>query len=182
MPFQFQRLEIEDVILIEPKVFNDERGYFLESYKKSDFNTNGISDPFIQDNISHSSRNVIRGLHYQIPPFVQGKLVRALEGEILDVAVDIRKQSATYGKWIAQELSGKNRQMLYIPPGFAHGFCVLSETATVMYKCTTEYNPECDRGIRWDDPEIGIGWPVEDPVLSEKDLALPRLSEADNPF
>jgi len=182
MPFHFQRLDIPSVIYIEPKMFPDPRGYFMETYKHLDFTEHGISENFVQDNFSRSSKNVLRGLHYQIPPHAQGKLVMALHGEIFDVAVDIRKNSSTYGQWIHKLLSVDNHGMLYIPPGFAHGFYVISEMALVMYKCTSAYAPQCDRGIVWNDPDIGIDWPSAKPTLSEKDMALPNFHEADNPF
>ena len=177
MPFKFKHLTIPDVILIEPTVFPDERGFFMESYKYSEFAAFGISEAFVQDNHSRSTKGVLRGLHYQKPPKVQGKLVRVVVGEIFDVGVDIRKGSPTYGKWVGERLSAENKRMLYIPPGFAHGFCVLSEVAEVLYKATEEYAPEYDAGIRWNDPDIGIEWPIEHPILSEKDAGLPFLRE-----
>ena len=182
MPFRFQRLEIPEVVLIEPKVFADGRGFFMETYKLSDFSEFGIKEPFVQDNHSHSVKGVLRGLHYQNPPKAQGKLVRVVRGEIYDVAVDIRKGSPTYGKWIGVVLSEENKLMLYVPPGFAHGFCVLSEVAEVVYKCTEEYDPVAEAGIIWNDPEIGIKWPIEAPILSEKDSKWPRLRDAINHF
>lgn len=182
MPFIFKKLEIPGVILIEPKIFKDNRGYFMETYKYSDFAKAGIKENFIQDNCSSSVRRVLRGLHYQKNPNAQGKLVQCLKGRIFDVAVDIRKGSETFKKWIGLELSDENNYMLYIPPAFAHGFIVLSETADVIYKCTKEYSPEDDRGIIWNDPEIGIIWPLHNPILSEKDARHPRLKEADINF
>jgi len=182
MPFNFSRLEIPDVILIEPLSFEDERGVFMETYKYSDFARAGIKEHFLQDNYSRSARNVLRGLHYQKNPKAQGKLVRCLKGRIFDVAVDIRRGSPTYGHWVGLELSGDNNLMLYIPPTFAHGFVVLSDFAEVMYKCTEEYSPEDDRGIIWNDPDIGITWPVEKPILTEKDQRHPFLKDAENTF
>ena len=182
MSFNFKRLAIPDVILIEPAVFPDERGFFIESYKYSEFAAFGIKEPFVQDNHSRSVKGVLRGLHYQRHPKAQGKLVRVVVGEIFDVGVDIRLGSPTYGKWVGEVLSAENKRMLYIPPGFAHGFCVLSDVAEVLYKTTEEYAPEYDAGIRWNDPEIGIKWPIEHPILSKKDAALPRLREADVGF
>lgn len=182
MPFKFDRLQIPEVILIEPKVFPDDRGFFMETYKYSNFSDFGIAEHFVQDNHSHSRRGVLRGLHYQRNPKAQEKLVWVVIGEILDVAVDIRKGSPTYGKWVGIALSAENKRMLYIPLGFAHGFCVLSEEAEVLYKTTEEYAPECDAGIIWNDPEIGIQWPIEKPVVSAKDAELPLLSEAENGF
>jgi dTDP-4-dehydrorhamnose 3,5-epimerase len=182
MPFRFQRLAIPDVILISAKQFVDYRGYFLESYKQSEFADNGIPWAFVQDNRSHSTRQVLRGLHYQMQPRAQGKLVTALSGEIFDVAVDIRQGSPTFGRWVGATLSAARFNMLYVPVGFAHGFCVLSKQADVLYKVTDEYAADVDRGIRWDDPQIGIDWPIADPILSEKDAALPLLHNAENNF
>ncbi len=182
MPFQFKRLEIPDIILVGARHFVDHRGYFLENYKQSEFADNGIHCTFVQDNRSHSKRGVLRGLHYQMQPRAQGKLVMTLSGEIFDVAVDIRKGSPTYGRWVGATLSADRFNMLYVPVGFAHGFCVLSESADVLYKVTDEYAADLDRGIRWDDPQIGIDWPLATPILSEKDAALPLLRNADNTF
>jgi dTDP-4-dehydrorhamnose 3,5-epimerase len=182
MPFEFRRLEIRDVIVITPRAYKDERGFFMETYKHSDFFRAGITGHFVQDNHSKSEKNVLRGLHYQKNPKAQGKLVRCLKGRIFDVAVDIRKGSPTYGQWVGAELSEENGQMLYIPPAFAHGFVVMSDIAEILYKCTAEYAPEEDRGIIWNDPSLNIAWPVKDPVLSEKDRRLPLLSSADNNF
>jgi dTDP-4-dehydrorhamnose 3,5-epimerase len=180
VPFTFQRLALPDVVLVTPKVFEDARGFFMEAYKRSDFAAQGIAESFVQDNYSHSSsRGVLRGLHYQKAPRPQGKLVCVLRGAIFDVAVDIRRGSPTYGQWVGVELRDDVRQMLWVPPGFAHGFCVLSDGADVLYKCTEEYAPELDRALRWDDPEIGVRWPVKDPLLSAKDAAAPLLRDAD---
>ncbi|MBC7218168.1 MAG: dTDP-4-dehydrorhamnose 3,5-epimerase [Candidatus Caldatribacterium sp.] len=182
MPFRFERLEIPEVILIEPQVFHDERGFFMETYRYSTFAAFGIKENFVQDNHSRSVRGVLRGLHYQNPPKAQGKLVRVVVGEIFDVAVDIRKGSPTYGRWVGVKLSAENRKMLYIPAGFAHGFCVLSDVAEVVYKVTEEYAPECEAGIIWNDPEIGITWPIENPIVSPKDARWPPLEKAVNRF
>lgn len=182
MSFEFKRLEIPEIVLITPRVFNDARGFFMEVYKHSDFFRAGITGHFVQDNHSKSERNVLRGLHYQKNPKAQGKLVRCLKGRIFDVAVDIRKGSPTYGKWVSAELSEENSHMLYIPPAFAHGFLALSDTAEIIYKCTEEYAPQEDRGILWNDPALNISWPVKNPILSEKDRRLPLLSAADNNF
>lgn len=182
MPFRFIKLKIPDVILIDPKVYRDVRGIFMETYKKSEFLANGIKDDFVQSNLSHSVRGTLRGLHFQKPPKAQAKLVMVLKGEVFDVAVDIRKGSPTFGQWVGLTLSEKNPQMLYIPAGFAHGFCVMSEGADFFYKVSDEFSPECDSGINWNDPEIAIKWPVSDPILSEKDLALPLLKEAARDF
>ena len=182
MPFIFQRLNIPEVMLIEPKIYKDERGFFMETFKKSEFAANGILDEFIQDNLSHSTKGILRGLHYQKNPAAQAKLVMVLKGEVFDVAVDIRKGSPTYGKWVALTLSDKKFQMLYIPKGFAHGFCVLSEETDFVYKVTSEYAPECDRGVLWNDPNIGVEWPISQPILSAKDIKLPLLKDADINF
>ena len=178
MPFLFERLIIPDVILVRPRVVDDSRGFFLETYKLSEFVAHGIAERFVQDNYSHSTHGVLRGLHYQRPPSAQGKLVMALRGEIFDVAVDIRRGSPTYLRWVSAILSDANLTQLYVPPGFAHGFCVLSEEADVVYKVTAEYDPTCDAGLRWDDPSIGVRWPAEKPVLSVKDAALPLIETA----
>jgi dTDP-4-dehydrorhamnose 3,5-epimerase len=182
VPFAFARMEIPDVVLVEPKVIPDDRGFFAETYKKSDFARGGVSCAFIQENHSRSKRGVLRGLHYQTRPAAQAKLVCALRGEIFDVAVDIRKDSPTYGRWISAVLSDQNHRLLFIPEGFAHGFQVLSEEADVIYKVTAEYSPEHERGIIWNDPTLQIAWPVKDPLLSLKDAQLPTLENADNNF
>ncbi|MFX0201131.1 MAG: dTDP-4-dehydrorhamnose 3,5-epimerase [Candidatus Hodarchaeota archaeon] len=182
MPFTFTPLEIPEVILIEPLFFEDKRGVFMEFYKYSDFAQAGLKEYFIQDNYSKSTKNVLRGLHYQKYPKAQGKLVRCLKGKIFDVSVDIRLGSPTFGKWLGLELSNDNNLMLYIPATFAHGFVVLSDSAEVLYKCTEEYSLDNERGIIWNDPDIGIKWPVERPILSEKDRKFPLLKDADNNF
>ena len=182
MAFRFKKLDIPEVILVESKVFLDERGLFMESFKESVFISNGIKTRFVQDNFSHSSKGVLRGLHYQKDPKAQAKLVMAITGEIFDVAVDIRKGSPTCGKWIGQTLSDKNHNLLYVPEGFAHGFCVLSDTADVLYKVNSEYSPEHERGILWNDPDLSIKWPTDKPVMIKKDLELPTLKNADNNF
>lgn len=182
MPFTFTQLEIPEVIFVEPTLFEDERGVFAEMYKHSDFSKNGISKPFVQVNHSVSKRGVIRGLHYQNAPKAQGKLVSVASGEIFDVAVDIRKNSPTYGSWVGRTLTSKDRTMLYIPEGFAHGFYVVSETAEVTYYCTNEYSPEHEAGIVWNDPAINIAWPATESLLNSKDKANPVLAEATNTF
>lgn len=182
MPFKFTRLSIPDVVLIEPRIFRDERGFFFETFKYSEFANAGIRESFVQDNHSQSSKGVLRGLHYQLNPKAQGKLLRCSKGRIFDVAVDIRKGSPSYGKWVGLELSEEDNNMIYIPPGFAHGFLTLSEKADVLYKCTEEYSPEHERGIAWNDPDINIDWPVQYPILSTKDLKYPALKGADNDF
>ena len=146
-----------------------------ESFKESEFSVNKINAKFVQDNVSFSTKGVLRGLHYQQKPKEQAKLVSVISGEIFDVAVDIRKDSTTYGKWVGKTLSDKNHEMLYIPEGFAHGFCTLSDTANVLYKITNEYSPENERGIIWNDPNVSISWPIKNPIVSEKDKKLPTL-------
>lgn len=178
MPFTFKELELPGLFLVEPKVFGDERGYFKEIFKASDFKKAGIREAFVQDNLSYSQKGVLRGLHFQHEPQAQGKLVTCLKGRIFDVAVDLRRGSPTFKKWVALELSEENHRLLYIPAGFAHGFQVLSEEALVAYKCTAEYAPELDAGIIWNDPELAIPWPIPEPILSPKDAALPPLAEA----
>ncbi|MDY6967750.1 MAG: dTDP-4-dehydrorhamnose 3,5-epimerase [Spirochaetota bacterium] len=179
MPFEFKQLDIPDLILIDPRRFYDERGFFLETYKKTEFVKAGINHNFVQDNHSLSKRNVIRGLHYQLNPKPQGKLVRVIKGKVWDVAVDIRRDSSTYLKWVGVELSEENAKMLFIPPGFAHAFAAISDDVHLAYKCTDEYDPNLDTGIRWDDPEIAIKWPVDTPIVSDKDKELPFLKDAD---
>ncbi len=182
MPFRFKRLEIPDLILIETRVFDDDRGYFLETYKSSDFHAGGIKEMFVQDNSSHSIRGTLRGLHYQNHPWAQAKLIRAIRGEIFDVAVDIRKDSPTYGRWVSVILSDKNSQMLYVPVGFAHGFYVVSDEADIDYKTSAEYCLEAEGGILWNDPELNICWPTPSPTVSPKDTLLPLFRDADHNF
>lgn len=182
MPFEFEKLEIPDLILVRSTSFDDSRGFFAETYKRSVFAENGIPDEFVQDNVSHSMKGILRGLHYQLEPAAQAKLLMVLAGEIFDVAVDIRKGSPTYGKWVGLNLAAPERTMLYVPTGFAHGFCVLSDEATVHYKVTAEFALDLERGIVWNDPEIGIQWPIAEPELSHRDLRLPPLAEAENNF
>ncbi|MDB9928591.1 dTDP-4-dehydrorhamnose 3,5-epimerase [Flavobacteriaceae bacterium] len=176
--------KISGLIIIEPTVFGDTRGYFLESYNKKKFEEVVGKTPFVQDNESKSSKGVMRGLHFQKPPFEQAKLVRCIEGEVLDVAVDIRKGSPTYGNHVAVKLSGENKKQLFVPRGFAHGFLVLSDTATFAYKVDNTYAPEFDAGIRWNDKELNIQWGLEDSqvMISVKDAELPFLSEFESPF
>jgi len=173
---KFIETKLKGVVLIEPDVFNDPRGYFLETYHAGKYAGGGIAGPFVQDNFSHSIRGTLRGLHYQLKR-AQGKLVMALEGRVFDVAVDIRRGSPTFGQWVGVELSGENKRQLYIPPGFAHGFCVLSETADVLYKCTDIYFPKDERGIIWDDPTLAIAWPIAEPLVSQKDRGYLALRE-----
>ncbi|MDX2002018.1 MAG: dTDP-4-dehydrorhamnose 3,5-epimerase [Chitinophagales bacterium] len=175
---------IPGLLEIEPKVFTDPRGYFFESYNDQVFKANGLNYHFVQDNQSKSGKGVLRGLHFQRPPFAQAKLVRVLSGSVLDVAVDIRRGSPTYGKWHSVILTAEKNNQMLIPRGFAHGFLVLTETAEFFYKCDNFYNKESDGGIRFDDPGINIDWGtgVEHLILSDKDKVLPMLSEIDNPF
>lgn len=168
---------IEDLLVLKPDVFGDERGDFFETYSKNAFTRAGIADEFVQDNQSRSSKNVLRGLHFQQAPFEQGKLVRVVRGEALDVAVDIRKNSKTYLKHYSVLLSGENNLMLWIPPGFAHGFLSLTDDTLVCYKCTQFYNKQSEKGIRWNDSQIGIDWGVTNPILSDKDRELPLIKD-----
>ncbi|MGQ5289177.1 dTDP-4-dehydrorhamnose 3,5-epimerase [Pectobacterium actinidiae] len=173
--------KITDLKIIEPAVFGDERGFFFESFNKKKFeDAIGYSVDFVQDNHSKSSQGVLRGLHYQLAPHAQGKLVRCVEGEVFDVAVDIRKSSPTFGQWVGVYLSAENKRQFWIPAGFAHGFVTLSKTAEFLYKTTNYYAPQSDRGILWNDETIGIEWPMSvDPILSEKDKNAKKFSEAD---
>lgn len=165
-----------EVLIIEPKVFTDSRGFFLETYQEQRYSHHGIGSRFVQDNTSYSRKGVLRGLHYQIGR-PQGKLVWVLKGEIFDVVVDIRKSSPTFGKWFGMFLSESGLKQLFIPEGFAHGFCVTSDEAIFCYKCTDYYSPSDERGIRWDDPTLSIDWPVANPIVSEKDQGLPLLKD-----
>ena len=180
MPFKFTNFEISGLVMVEPRLFPDDRGFFLESYKESEFIQGGIPDRFVQDNHSLSKKNVLRGLHFQRQPRAQGKLVRVIRGNVWDVMVDLRKDSPTYKRWVGIELSDQNNRMIFIPPGFAHGFIALSEDAHLLYKCTEEYDPLLDAGIRWNDPDIGVRWPVTEPIVSDKDKLLPFLRELEN--
>ncbi len=182
MPFSFKKLSIPEIILVIPKSFSDVRGFFLENFKESEFISGGIEKKFVQDNFSHSKYGVIRGLHFQKTAKAQAKLVSVIKGEIYDVAIDIRKNSPTYGKWVSEVLSEKNHNLLYIPEGFAHGFCVLSEEADVLYKVSNEYSPEYEHGIIWNDHNLGIQWPVSKPIISNKDSELPLLENSENDF
>jgi dTDP-4-dehydrorhamnose 3,5-epimerase len=173
---EFHQTTLPGVVLVEPKVFGDDRGFFMESFNARDFKDAGLPSDFVQDNHSRSAYGVLRGLHYQYPTW-QGKLVRCIKGEVFDVAVDIRRNSPYFGQWVGVPLTESNRHQLYIPPGFAHGFCVTSDSADVLYKCTTLYSPQDDGGIAWDDPDIGVEWPVSNPVLSGKDAHQGRLRD-----
>lgn len=180
----FLTCKLEGLIIVEPEIFEDNRGYFFEAYNQQLFQQNGITRQFVQDNQSKSSHGVIRGLHYQLNPFAQSKLIRVLEGEILDVAVDIRKNSPTYGQHYSINLSSDNKKQLFLPAGFAHGFSVLSATAIVLYKCDAFYNKQSEAGIRYDDNELGIDWGIENgkEIISDKDLKLPSFKEAISNF
>jgi dTDP-4-dehydrorhamnose 3,5-epimerase len=178
--FSVASSEIDGVLLFEPRVFRDDRGFFLESYNQSEMEAAGVRGPFVQDNHSRSHKGVLRGLHYQLPPHAQGKLVRVVTGEIFDIAVDIRRSSRTFGRWLGARLSGHNMHMLWIPPGFAHGFLTISDSADVMYKATDFYASSCERTIRWNDPQITIEWPLDsEPLLSHKDQLGLNLSQAE---
>lgn len=182
--FNFIETKIKDLYIIEPKVFGDDRGYFMESYNRRDFVEAGLYMVFVQDNESKSKKGVLRGMHFQTK-FTQGKLVRATQGEVYDVAVDLRKESPTYGQWEGVLLSAENKRQFYVPEGFAHGFLVLSDEAVFNYKCTNLYAPEYDGGLLWNDPEVGIEWPldgIDEIILSEKDKKQKTLKELDLPF
>jgi dTDP-4-dehydrorhamnose 3,5-epimerase len=171
-----KKTALPDVLVIEPEVFSDQRGYFMETFNSLAYRETGIKKDFVQDNVSFSKKSVLRGLHFQYP-HPQGKLVQVVIGEVMDVAVDIRTGSPTFGKWVSETLSEVNNRQIYIPPGFAHGFYVISHTAVFQYKCTDLYNPSADGGILWNDPDINIDWPSDTPVLSDKDARLPRLKD-----
>lgn len=174
---QFEKTSLDKVWLIKPKIFEDKRGHFLESFREEVFKKKGVEYNFVQDNISTSTKGAVRGLHYQLPPYSQAKLVMAIYGEILDVAVDIRKDSPTFGKYFSTVLNDQNRYMMLVPSGFAHGFSVLSEKATVAYKCNQYYQKESERGVRWNDPALQIDWKTKSPILSEKDKKQPLLKD-----
>lgn len=177
MPFEFKKLEIPDVVLITPKVFSDERGFFMESYDYKAFSGFGIKNEFVFDTYAKSSHNVLRGLHFQKGKSAQAKLVRCVHGRIFDVAVDLRKDSPTFGKWVGVELSEENKQTVFIPRGFAHGFYTISETSEIQYKMDNYYNPKEEGGVIWNDKILGIKWPAKNPIISEKDQKLPALKE-----
>ena len=170
--FTFTPLSIPDVIMVEPALFEDDRGYFVETYNKKDFEEAGIKENFVQDNFSFSKKGVIRGLHFSKSPHETVKLVRCISGEILDVAVDVRPNSPTFGKWVSEILSSDNRKMLFIPKGFAHGFCALSDTVEIVYKVNDYYFPESEQGIIYNDKDLAIEWPISNPILSDKDKIL----------
>jgi len=176
MPMKFIETSLPDVFLLEPDVFKDDRGFFMETYHQRRYAEGGIDRVFVQDNHSHSKQGTLRGLHYQLK-HAQGKLVYVITGEIFDVVADIRQGSPTFGQWAGARLSAENKRQIFVPEGFAHGFCVLSGIADVIYKCTDFYVPEDEYGILWSDPDIGIDWPIDNPVLSTKDSQNPRLAE-----
>ena len=182
MPFEVAVTGIPEVLVFTPRVFRDDRGFFMETYARGQFSALGLGVEFVQDNHSRSVHGVLRGLHFQREPFPQGKLVRVLVGRIFDVAVDLRLGSPTYLAWEGVVLDAEDRRMLYAPPGFAHGFCVLSDIAEIAYKATAEFSAEHDAGVRWDDPDIGIEWPLKSPVLSMKDAHLPSVREVESGF
>ncbi len=171
-----ERTKLPGVVVISPTVHGDDRGFFMETFHQADFANAGLPDNFVQDNHSRSARGVLRGLHFQYPQW-QGKLVRVISGEIFDVAVDVRMESPTYGQWVGVAISAENKQQVYVPPGFAHGFCVVSEMADVVYKCTSLYKPADDRGILWNDPAIGVEWPIANPIVSAKDRRAGLLAD-----
>jgi dTDP-4-dehydrorhamnose 3,5-epimerase len=181
---QIKELNIPGLLLIKPDIYEDSRGYFFESYNEVRFRERGLDFRFVQDNESRSSKDVIRGLHYQLAPYAQTKLLRVIEGQIFDVAVDMRKESPTYGKWVGIEISDKNRYQILVPKGCAHGFRVLSETATVFYKCDEFYHPVSERGVLFSDPALGIDWGIslQNAIVSEKDRKAPSFDESDNNF
>jgi dTDP-4-dehydrorhamnose 3,5-epimerase len=167
---------LPEVLVIEPTVYRDPRGFFIESYHAPRYREAGIDVTFVQDNLSRSVKDTLRGLHWQVPPHAQAKLVRVVDGEVLDVAVDVREGSPTFGRWAAVALSAENFRQLFLPVGFAHGFLVLSERADIEYKCSDIYDPASERGLMWNDPAIGIEWPIADPILSARDRAHPPLA------
>jgi len=179
---EFVKTEFDGLVVVKPKVFMDERGYFFESFNKNEFKRNAIDVDFVQDNQSKSDRNVLRGLHFQNPPFAQGKLVQVIKGAVLDVVVDIRKNSTTYGKHFKIELSEENKTMLFIPPGFAHGFLTLLDETIFSYKCTNFYNKESEKSLLWNDKTLNIDWDVSSPILSEKDKLAENFQSFISPF
>ena len=180
---EFIKTTLKDARIIKPQVFGDNRGFFLESYSKKKFEKEGIEAEFVQDNHSKSEKKgTLRGLHFQLPPYVQTKLIRVISGKILDVIVDLRRDSETFGKWEAFELSAENFQMLFVPRGFAHGFITLENNTEVLYKADNFYEPDFEGGIAWNDPDLKINWPLENPILSERDAKWPNLKNFDNPF
>lgn len=175
---KFIETPIQGLWIIEPRIFEDERGFFMETYHQEKFREHGIAETFVQQNHSRSKRGVLRGLHYQTAPYEQGKLVSVAHGEAFDIAVDIRPESPTFGKWFGLTLSSKNHRLFYIPPGFAHGFCALSDEVDFHYSCTTNYSPAHETGIIWNDPYFNISWPFKEPLVSPKDKRLPTFCQA----
>ena len=182
MPLRFEPLALDGLILITPQLFRDERGAFAETFKVSEFSAAGIEVTWRQMNYSLSQKHVVRGMHYQLQPHAQGKLVSVLHGHIFDVVIDIRKNSPSFGHWTSVELEAEKKQMLWIPPGFAHGFCALTAETEVMYAVTAEYAPASERGILWNDPAVDITWPIDSPILSDKDAKYPLLKDAEINF
>lgn len=182
MSANFIKTDFPGLVVIQPKIFRDERGYFLEVFSEIEFSKAEIREHFVQDNQSHSIKGVLRGLHYQTDPMAQGKLIRCIKGEIYDVAVDLRIGSPTYLKHFCITLSEINQTQVYIPSGFAHGFCTLSDTATIVYKVTKPYSPKHEKGIIWNDPKLNIEWPISSPILSEKDSRLPLIDQTEHRF
>ena len=176
------KTKIQDLVIIKPDVYEDERGYFFESFSEEKFMEKGLNMKFVQDNESKSGKGVLRGLHFQKPPYSQGKLVRVMNGAVLDVAVDLRKNSPTYGQWESVVLDAKNKLMYWVPEGFAHGFLTLKEDTVFFYKCTNYYNRESEGSLRWDDPSLGINWNFDNPILSEKDKIAPLFESFKSPF
>ena len=177
MGFTFTPLDLQEVLLVEPDTYRDDRGFFRETFKASAFASGGVGDAFVQANVSRSSAGVLRGLHFQRPPKGVAKLVSVVQGRIFDVAADVRQDSPTLGRWVGAELSAADGRSLFVPEGFAHGFLALQDDTVVTYLMTGEFSPEHDTGVRWDDPDLGIDWPVAAPILSEKDRALPTLRQ-----
>lgn len=182
MAFTFTSLEIPDVVVVRPDRYDDDRGYFKEVFRSEVFAAAGLPAAFAQDNVTRSRRGVLRGLHYQLPPVAQGKLIGVVRGRIFDVAVDLRAESPTYGGWVGRTLDDDTGELLWVPAGFAHGYCVLSESADVMYKVSHPFEPSLSRGMAWDDPTVGVEWPISEPVLSQADQRQPTLDQIEAPF
>jgi dTDP-4-dehydrorhamnose 3,5-epimerase len=179
---QVTQTKLSGLLVIDPKVFGDERGYFFESFNEETYMEAGLVERFVQDNESRSGKGVLRGLHFQEPPYAQGKLVRVARGAVMDVSVDIRKDSPTYGQWVAYELSEHNKRQLWIPAGFAHGFVTLEDDTIFIYKCSNVYKKESESSIRWNDPELNIDWGISNPIVSDKDKTAPLFKDLNSPF
>jgi len=179
---EIYKTKFKGLLIIQPKVFEDDRGYFLEWFREDILKSFGVNLKFVQDNEAKSQKYVLRGLHFQNPPFAQGKLVRVVQGAVLDIVVDIRKNSETYGEWFSRELSEKNKTMIWIPPGFAHGYLSLEDDTVFQYKCTNYYNKDSEGSIRWDDPDLNIDWDIKEPIVSSKDKSAPLLKEFESYF